>query len=333
MGRARRIQAPVNLQTLALLAVLASGASAAPVLTCEQAVHRFGVRHDEHGTVSNTFVLINTAPRPVRVSLISAGCGCTVISLTNREVAAGGRVEIPASLGLRGRRGPVSKRFLVKSAPPDESSLLLGFEGVVDPAVTVQPEQLLFGRLLVDAKTNLFATIRFRAGLTDRVDRVTVEGQGFTGVVEEASSGAEYRIRVNTSPPLPIGGGMLRAAAKAYTASGREIVVPMLAEVIQEIPVALPAEIMLPADGDESRTRYLVVRPGRRGHVAVLGVDVPDPAIKAGLMRLGRQGGWRVELRNLPSRADLVGQLISIRTDDAARPEIAVPLRAPRERE
>ena len=71
-----------------------------------------GIRHDEHGAVSNTFVIVNKAPRPVRVSLISAGCGCTVIALTNREVAAGRRVEIPASLGLRGRRGPVSKRFM-----------------------------------------------------------------------------------------------------------------------------------------------------------------------------------------------------------------------------
>ena len=320
-------------RTLALLAVFAVKAVAGPVLTCEQPVHRFGIRHDERGTVSNTFVVVNEAPRPVRVSLISAGCGCTVIALTNREVAAGGRVEIPASLGLRGRRGPVSKRFLVKSAPPDESSLLLGFEGVVDPAVTVTPAQLLFGRLVVNAETNLSATIRFRAGLTDRVERVAMEGQGFAGIVEEVSAGVEYRIRVNTACPLPTGGGMLRAAAKAHTAGGQEIVVPILVEVIEETPVALPGELVLPAEGEESRTRYLVVRPGRRGSVTVLGVDVPDPAIKAGFMRLGRQGSWRVELRNLPSRADLAGQRIRIRTDDPTRPEIAVPLCPPPMRE
>ena len=323
----------MNAGTLALLAVLTLEASAAPVLTCEQPVHRFGIRHDEHGTVSNTFVIVNTAPRPVRVDLISAGCGCTVIALTNREVAAGGRVEIPASLGLRGRRGPVSKRFLVKSAPPDESSLLLGFEGVVDPAVTVTPEQLLFGRITADMETNLSVTIRFRSGLTDRVERVAMEGQGFAGIVEEVSAGVEYRIRVNTACPLPTGGGMLRAAAKAYTAGGQEIVIPILAEVIQENPTALPAEIVLPAEGEESRTRYLVVRPGRRGSVTVLGVDVPDPAIKAGFMRIGRQGSWRIELRNLPSRADLAAQRIRIRTDDPTRPEIAVALCPPPMRE
>ena len=121
-------------------------AGSASRLVSEQSDHDFGVilqgRKADH-----VFLLQNRGDLPSRIAEVKASCGCTATDLSTSVVPTGGTARLKVTFSAGGARGRFRKTVQVFSDDPD-SPLTLKVSGTVTPLFRVEPELVLFGRVV-----------------------------------------------------------------------------------------------------------------------------------------------------------------------------------------
>ncbi len=77
------------------------------------------------------FKFTNTGKSPLLIRKVKAACGCTAIAPSETEIAPGASSAIKASFDANGRTGKQSKTITVITNDPDNSTIILRFEGEI----------------------------------------------------------------------------------------------------------------------------------------------------------------------------------------------------------
>lgn len=100
------------------------GASAAPKIRAERAIHNFG-QVEEGIEVSSNFIIHNDGDKPLRIYAAISTCGCTIASLRRKTISAGAMEKLKVVMDTSMKQGPVTKEITVKSNDPKRPVLRL----------------------------------------------------------------------------------------------------------------------------------------------------------------------------------------------------------------
>jgi uncharacterized protein DUF1573 len=324
--------------------------------------HDFG-RVQDGDTVERVFRLRNEDPRPVSITRVDPGCGCTVASL--RLVRADGSVE---------RGEPVrSKAERLVTAQPGEVIELVVKIATRD-LVTKNNDKLISIRVLTDSPNGYFLTLEVHilaeqaftvvpgalalgsiptsGGGRGKVDIVpTVHARTELGALlppppgvtaeltrEIRNAAPLWTLQVTLEPPLPRGPFTTKlriATEESPGVPGRELEVPVTATVVDDF-AGTPERIVFAAPrGEASRAtaEFRSLLAGQRPRVTA--VEVPE-AHRAWLRAsyepvepddAGSSVLWRITLESLPplpAEQEMLSGKLLVRMDDSQHPSHAL---------
>ncbi|MGC4091250.1 MAG: DUF1573 domain-containing protein [Polyangiaceae bacterium] len=167
-----------------------AGVTAAPVLAVDAEEHHFGaLLHAASQT--HTFRLSNRGNAPLLLGEVSAGCACTELSLSAREVAPGGSAELVVRYRAIGSTGPDLQRIVVPSNDPARPELTLTVAAEVMPDLRFEPNALA---LQADVRAKRRASARLEGLAVSRVNLSLAELRG------DAKQVAALRVSVSAPP-------------------------------------------------------------------------------------------------------------------------------------
>jgi hypothetical protein len=299
-------------------------AEQAPAIFCEQPTFDFGVSESSQ-TIVHEYVIVNKGNAPLEITQARPSCGCTVASISEKTVQPGAETRIKAQLNLAGRVGPQHKTITVESNDPKQPQLTLIMQGSVGDAVSVQPNQIMFGQISGDQESAAEVAVVSGNAQPLKVLGVESTSPSLTATLSTREEGKSYGIRVATKPPLMPGplSGNIRITTD--NAAKPTIDVPVMAIVAGDLIVA-PPDITLAALPDQSVTRYVIVRSGNNSPFELKSVEPPDPSITVQAMPFGANG-FRIQLGNIRPTRDLDGKALKLTTSVESMKEINVPFR------
>jgi len=116
----------------------AAGFAAVPrrgIIVVGSAVHDFGVVAPDHaGSCEHTFMIHNTASKPIRISGFHSSCGCTVATLPTSPIPPGGSAEVPVRANWAGVVGQPYARVTLQTDNFWTSKVLLTIHAEIPPA-------------------------------------------------------------------------------------------------------------------------------------------------------------------------------------------------------
>lgn len=111
---------------------------ASPKLVVAPEIYDFGEAPSGE-SVQATFTLRNEGDAPLHVADVRTSCGCTTTVLEKRDLAPGEEMPLAATLSLKNRRGPQSKRVTIGSNDPDQPNVLAIIQGTAIRHLTITP--------------------------------------------------------------------------------------------------------------------------------------------------------------------------------------------------
>lgn len=296
----------------------------APRLVCEAPEFDFGTV-DNSQTVEHTYVLKNTGDLTLEITQVRPSCGCTVASITERNVPPGGETRITARLSLAGRQGPQHKVTTVESNDPQQPHFMLVLKGVAGMAMDVQPPRLIQGQLPAGSQPTNVATVSAQSDTPFQITAVESTSDRIKAAVETVATGRVYRVSVWPSEPLSPGQLEANLVIRTDHPQRPTLEVPVIFMVNTDLTVA-PREMVFPAASEEPVTRYIIVRAAEGQSFQIAQVETPDPEIQTQISPFG-SNGYRIQLSNLRPQAHLNQRVFRIHTAIPGQPPLDVPIR------
>jgi hypothetical protein len=129
-----------TLFTIIVLSAISYAQLLQPKIVLQQTSYDFGtIKQGEVAT--HDFVLSNSGGDLLKISNVSASCGCTAAAPEKKELAPGESTNLKVSFNSAGRQGKQNKTIRVYSNDPQNPEMVLTFTGVVvlPGAVTNNP--------------------------------------------------------------------------------------------------------------------------------------------------------------------------------------------------
>ena len=319
------------------VAVAPTPAAASPKISVELSSHDFGLVW-AGDALRHSFTLRNTGTAPLKINSVKPGCGCTVAGSYPRSIPPGGSGIFPFTLdSTKLRSGTFTKTITITTNDTATPQLRLYLRGEAKHQITVNPTSASFG-VLTDNKTPTERVVRLTNNMTEPL-KLTLAPQPTTSKFDfelvETEPGQAYELRVTTKPPYPTGFPRATATINTNFETRKTITISAFARVPERIDVR-PASITLvkPAAGSAVAARPLAPRTIRvRNYgsdpVRVLAAVVDDPELVVTVEEktVGKEYDIRVQFPAgyAPPTA---GRTLTIRTDDAEKPEIKVPIKS-----
>lgn len=100
-------------------------------------VHDFGKVIETDGILECDFIVTNNSNKPLVVSRVSAGCGCTVPNWTKEPIQAGEKGFVKVTFDPKGRNGNFTKSLTVYTTG-DSSPTRLSIKGTIEQVAVAQ---------------------------------------------------------------------------------------------------------------------------------------------------------------------------------------------------
>ena len=312
------------LAALSAFAQEPAAAEHAPRIVCSEPTYNFGEMENTRD-VDHTFILRNEGDLSLEIKQVRPSCGCTVASLSQNTIPPGGQAEVTTRLSLRGRQGPQHKLITVYSNDPKTPSLALYLEGTALEQIRVQPSQLFFGRITTDSSVTSTVEITVQDTNLVKITKLEPNPACLKATAESSADGRIIRLLISTQPP--IGRGTLRGNVHVETDHPKypAMDIAVSAFVVGDITYA-PEELPVLEQPGPQAARTVLIRSETGKSFKIASVEVPLPEI-AYVTREADNGGYQVELNNIPSTRAVEGQAVRIKTDLPGAQDIVIPFR------
>lgn len=285
-----------------LMPPLAPAGGPQPRVAVEQAEFDFGVLEREAES-RHSFVFRNEGEYPLELRQGTTSCKCTLSKLAEAPIPPGGSAEV--TLEWKANTGGETFRQTAEilTNDPQRPRVVLTIRGRIQETISVAPEALVFGNLLVHEEGRAEALV-----LSAKYPEFELRGQRLTGpahsdrlaiaweplTADELSTRqavAGYRLRATLEPGLPVGEFKQEVVLETNLAERPEIKVPIAAMISGDISVIGPGWKELPGNrgilhlgtvtrGTEvERTLRLLVRGPARSEVRFEVAEVRPPAL------------------------------------------------------
>ena len=301
----------------------------APGIRCEKTTHDFGV-HWVGGTLTHEFIVRNEGDQELEILSVRLSCGCAVAGRYDKRIPPGGQGKIPVSLNTNKVHGKFSKSIRVNSNDPVTPALRLKISGEVKEYLAIRPRSIHFGHIK-DAQTEptLTATL---TNNTDQEVKLTLEPPTtvgpFRAELVEKEAGKLYELRVSAKPPYGLRHNSAKFKITTNIASKHELEVPVSAYVPPRLSIR-PEQVILGSLPKSEWIRPIRFTNNGSTPVKVLSAEVDDEQLKVELVEGEAGKAYEVRLTIPVGYAPPEqGRVVTLRTDDAERPEIRVPVKA-----
>jgi len=130
----------------------------APHIQMQETTFDFGEIYQME-EITHEFVFTNTGKGTIAIGNITASCGCTVVTPSKKELAAGEQGTLKVTFKAGRYRDRVTKHIYVDSNDPATPRVILTMTGVVKIEVEVTPTGIYTGRLKVGQSLEQLVTI------------------------------------------------------------------------------------------------------------------------------------------------------------------------------
>lgn len=306
-----------------------------PKIQAENDTHDFGIGW-AGPALQHAFVLKNVGEATLEISRVAPSCGCTVAGNHPKKLEPGESGEFSFSLHTDKINGPFEKLITVHSNDTSNPQLKLKLKGQIKQRVSVTPPVANFGKL-TDSKQAQERVVQITNN-TDTPLELTLEKAAdatkFQAELIEKEKGKSYELKVKFDPAGVTGNQMSSFVLSTNIEEQKKITVQASAMIPPRLDVQPPSimvrENPAPANGAEVKTMPRMLRFINSGEtlVKVLEVSIDDPALKASIQEKqpGKEYHISVELPAdyMPPET---GRTLTIKTDDAQTPTIAVPIK------
>lgn len=301
----------------------APDAPPSPRIVCAEPEYDFGDRMNT-ATVLHTFKIRNAGSATLRINKVSASCGCTVATISRKQVPPGETATLRARLNLRGRRGMQKKSIKIKSNDPADPLYRLWMKGTAVIEIGVEPTYVNFGQV---TGTNAVTREVRLVSRDPSIEFVTVRGgdeQRISGSITQDANGRKRRLRVVAQPPFEQGFRRTQLTVTTTHPKRPRFTLPVSMLVPQPI-VAIPRKLSIRGNYPGGLTRAMLIRPGTVRSFKILDVDLPAEGMSADISPAGRNN-YRIIIKGIPTDASVHGKSVVVRTDASQAERISVPI-------
>jgi uncharacterized cupredoxin-like copper-binding protein len=144
--------------TLFISCCFATAAFAAPELAVDQPLYDFG-SVVQGKKIDHVFTFRNKGDTPLTVVRTRTSCGCTVASVSSKNLAPGATGEVRITFDSSTFNGKISKQVYLETNDPRKPVFTLTLNGTVAEEIVVNPRQLNFGTVKPGVSKELVVSI------------------------------------------------------------------------------------------------------------------------------------------------------------------------------
>ncbi len=301
-----------------------------PQIKFDEPIFEFG-RVPSGKDVLHDYWFTNTGTGPLEILLVKPSCGCTTASEYDRVVQPGRKGRIPIKVATNHATGTLMKTITVQTnvAPPGDSTVL-SIRGEIWRAVQANPNALYFGRVNAGEEANqkLVQTtiISTAGGAVMTPGDLKSSNPMFKPELTELERGAKYNLTITATPPFRMGTNYATIELTTGVVEVPTLQVQCTLLMSPEIEVT-PDKLVVPVAGASTK-RPIQIRNNGKSRMQLISAACTNPAVSVQLREIQPGLSWTVMV-DIPAGYQPVaagGDVITIDTDSASRPRIAVPL-------
>jgi len=292
----------------------------------DETVHDFGAV-PQHAALHHAFQFRSAGAGLLKIDRVHAGCGCTAVSLAQKEIAPGKTGSISATLDTQSSEGTIVKTIQVFTDDPDNKSILLQLKANVMPEIVCSPPHLDFGLITAGAAPELQVKVESPQGARFEVTGVE-SSLAFVKPRFERSGESEFTVRVRSENATACGPFNGFITIRTDLGGTPELKVTLTGNVSAKT-YAVPAKLMfgVVASGG-TPSREVVVRANGWEDLKVESVHTGD-ALSATAEQTDPGKEWKIAVRIDGSPAPgLLKSELRITVNDPLVKEIVVPVYA-----
>jgi len=292
----------------------------------DETIHDFGVV-PQHAALHHVFQFRNAGASLLKIHRVHASCGCTAVSLVQKEVAPGKTGSISAILDTHGSEGPIARAIRVFTDDPDSKSISLHLKANVMPQIACTPRHLNFGVIDTGATPELQVKVESFQGRRFAITGVK-SSLDFLKPRSERTGDGQFVVFVKVEGPMASGPFSGFIVIQTDSNQAPELKVTVAGNVAARTHAA-PAKLMLGAVSSGSRaSREVVVRANGWEGLKVESVQCGEGlSATAEETTPGRE--WRITVSLVGNPAPgLLKSEVRIDVNDPLAKEIIVPVYA-----
>lgn len=303
-----------------------------PILRVDAAEHDFGVTWIG-APLEHTFIITNGGNAVLRIAKVHPSCGCTVAGPYPETIEPGASGKFPFSLNVSNVHGTYMKMITIVSNDPATPELTLRLRGTCKRYVEVTPEGAYFG--VIDDKAPRERVLKIANNASAPL-KLTLEPQPtdsrFKFELTETRPGEAFELRVSLLLAGPPGNIQATAVLQTNIGAQKTVDVRAVARIPERIDI-VPTSITItrPVGNVTMMPKILtqLVRLTNHGQrpVHLLEATADDPNLKVAITQQTPGKFYVVAIRFAREYQLTQDRTLTLKTDDAERPVIRVPIR------
>jgi len=305
-----------------------------PVIKPDETTHDFGSVW-VGPPLKHAFKIKNEGDAPLEISKVKPSCGCTIAGDYPKKLDPGQEGEFPFSMMSTKLRGTFEKGITISSSDPSTPELRLKLRGEVKRYVEVVPTSANFGKITSQEPQERIVNITNNTDNPLKLTMVPPADSKFKYDLVEKTPGKQFDLHVTAAPPFEEGTLTGKLTLQTNVEAQKDLLVDVQAVVPARLEVQ-PAVVTLTkprtegAPPPEGLSRVIKFTNYGKTPTKVLEATVDDPTVTVSVTERKAGEAYTIQVQLPPGYAPPPeGRTITLKTDDAQKPVITVPIQAP----
>lgn len=298
--------------------------AAGAVVRVESASHDFG-RIWSGPPLDHVFRVRNGGDAPLEILTITPSCTCIVLGDYPKSIAPGAESEIPLQLETVKLKGQVRQTAVVRTNDPKTPEVTLTLSGLVRPVIQFESFVLIRARP-GDGAVERRVKIAYQREGELELEMATRKKDRFDVELVETRPGKSFDLVVHVAPPFKIGYERAVVTLKTNLPEHRTLSVRLNLHIPDRLDV-IPNQLLVDDRAGKALTRQLTLTNYGERPVEVLEATIDDPSARTVLATRETGKIYTVGVSFPPGfRLPAGGRTLTLRTDDAEKPTVEVPI-------
>ncbi|MFH1108237.1 MAG: redoxin family protein [Planctomycetota bacterium] len=304
-----------------------------PVIKADETTHDFGAVW-VGPPLKHAFKIKNEGDAPLDISKVRPSCGCTIAGDYPKKLDPGQEGEFPFSLMSTKLRGTFEKGITISSTDPVTPELRLKLRGEVKRYIEVIPSSANFGKVTSQEPQERVVSITNNRDEPLKLTLVPSTDGRFKYDLVEKTPGKQFDLHVTAAPPFEEGTLKNTLTINTNVEQQKDLQVEVLATVPARLEVQPTVVTLTRAKTEgapvEGLSRVIKFTNYGKTPTKILEATVDDPAVSVSVTERKAGEAYTIQVQ-LPPGYDPPppGRTITLKTDDAQKPVITVPIQAP----
>jgi len=300
-----------------------------PKIVVDEPVHDFGETW-MGPKLTHTFVIKNQGPVALLIESVKPSCGCTKAGEHPVIIQPGDSGDFPFAINSNKLRGRYEKTVSIATNDPVTPEIKLRLRGVCNRYVDVVPTNANFGKVAFDEPHERVLKLTNNTDNPVQLSLQKTEADVFKFELVEITPGKNFELHVSIEPPYEPGRHRFDNVVLTNVDEQKEIRVVAAATIPDRLDIQPPEVTLNTIKSNSAYTRPIRFYNYGKTEVKVLEATCDDPAIAVEVKERSAGKNYVISL-NIPEgyMPPPQGRTITLRTDDAERPVIEIPLNAP----